>query len=100
MEGQPKIGLDGGQFAVAADGYLPNIELEDDTWNRIVCSCGTDIALTDGRLLRYRCVDRRCRKPGHARYVYLDITANPPHVVAEKHVPVRPKIKEDRNDGR
>lgn len=70
------------------NGYQPEPEREDREWQRIVCTCGTTVALVHENLLRYRCVDRRCRKVGQARLVYIDTSKTPPEMVAEAYVPV------------
>lgn len=70
-------------------GYVPNPALEDSTWHPILCSCGTAIALTDGRLMRYRCIDRRCRRPGTAKLVYFDLSVQPPEEIAHTYVAVK-----------
>lgn len=77
-------------------GYVPDPALEDATWTRIVCSCGTGIALTNGLLLRYRCIDRRCRRPGEARLAYIRLATN--EEVAHTYVPVRVE-RQEHNHG-
>lgn len=81
-------------------GYTPDPALEDATWERIVCSCGTVVGLTNGRLMRYRCIDRRCRKPGMARLSYIDMTVMPPREIASTHVPVAVERREGTRHGR
>ena len=80
-------------------GYTPQPDKEDQEWRRIVCTCGTTIALVHGNIMRYRCIDRRCRLSGQAKLVYIDTSKEPPEVVAEAYVPVKVETR-SIEDGR
>ena len=82
-------------------GYEPDPALEDATWQPIVCVCKTVIGLLspDGRLVRYRCIDRRCKLPGKARLSYIDLTADPPTEIAHTHVAVKVALREGHGHG-
>lgn len=61
--------------------FVPDISKEDQEWDRITCTCGAILAMTNGDMLRIRHRDR-----GHdnkVAYIYIDLTGDAPQVVAE-----------------